>query len=108
MKKLYLRLKKDKATVSKTDYDWEYESRIIAHNKVVDSYHLKPLPIKVDLFRIEDVIDYTHDSVNLGWKSFAENGIELHYVPGDHLSMFSPPNDMVLATTLQKVLDKNA
>ncbi|WP_282049074.1 non-ribosomal peptide synthetase [Maribacter aquivivus] len=107
LKKLYLRLKKDKTTVSKTDYDWEYEDRIIEHNKVVDRYHLKPLPIKVDLFRIQDVIDYTHDSVNLGWKSFAENGIELHYVPGDHLSMFSPPNDTVLSASLQRVLDNN-
>ncbi|WP_036151603.1 non-ribosomal peptide synthetase [Maribacter forsetii] len=107
LKKLYLRLKKDKTAEAKTAYDWEYESRIIAHNKVVDRYHLKPLSIKVDLFRIEDVIDYTHDSVNLGWKSFAKDGIELHYVPGDHLSMFSPPNDKVLAETLQKVLDIN-
>ncbi|MDF4201851.1 amino acid adenylation domain-containing protein [Maribacter sp. SA7] len=107
LKKLYLRLKKDKTESSKTDYDWEYESRIVEHNKVVDRYHLKPLSIKVDLFRIEDVIDYTHDSVHLGWKSFAKDGIDLHYVPGDHLSMFSPPNDKVLATTLQNVVDNN-
>ncbi|MEP2281000.1 amino acid adenylation domain-containing protein [Maribacter sp.] len=107
LKKLFLRLKKDKTTLSKTDYDWEYESRIIEHNKVVDRYHLKPLSIKVDLFRIEDAIDYTHDSVHLGWKTFAKDGIELHYVPGDHLSMFYPPNDKVLSTTLQKILDQN-
>ncbi|WP_291967827.1 non-ribosomal peptide synthetase [Maribacter sp.] len=107
LKKLYLKLKKGKTESSKTDYDWEYESRIVEHNKVVDKYHLKPLSIKVDLFRIEDVIDYTHDSVHLGWKSFAEKGIDLHYVPGDHLSMFSPPNDKVLATSLQKVIDNN-
>tara|TARA_R110000751_G_C13749726_1_gene478218 strand:- start:1077 stop:1658 length:582 start_codon:yes stop_codon:yes gene_type:complete len=108
LKKLYLRLKKDKNTLSKMDYDWEYEHRIIEHNKVVDRYHLKPLPIKADLFRIQDVIDYTHDSVNLGWKSFAQNGIELHYVPGEHLTMFAPPNDKVLAKTLQGVLDNNS
>jgi len=59
------------------------------------------------LFRIEDVIDYTHDSVHLGWKSFAEKGIELHYVPGNHLSMFYSPNDKVLSASLQKVLDNN-
>ncbi|WP_396632336.1 amino acid adenylation domain-containing protein [Maribacter sp. R86514] len=107
LKKLYLRFKKDKTAEAKTEYDWEYENRIVTHNKVVDSYHLKPLPIKVDLFRIEDVIDYTHDSVHLGWKSFAEKGIELHYVAGDHLSMFRAPNDQVLASSLQKVLDHN-
>ncbi|WP_405410867.1 non-ribosomal peptide synthetase [Maribacter sp. Asnod1-A12] len=107
LKKFYLRLKKDKNTLSKMDYDWEYEQRIIEHNKVVDRYHLKPLPIKADLFRIQDVIDYTHDSVHLGWKSFAEKGIDLHYVPGEHLTMFAPPNDIVMAKTLQSVLDNN-
>ncbi|SDT20184.1 amino acid adenylation domain-containing protein [Maribacter dokdonensis] len=107
LKKFYLRLKKDKNTLSKMDYDWEYESRIIEHNKVVDKYHLKPLPIKANLFRIQDVIDYTHDPKNLGWKSYAKNGIEVHYVPGEHLTMFSPPNDKILSKTLQNVLDKN-
>lgn len=108
LKKLYLRLKKDKNTLSKMDYDWEYESRIIEHNKVIDRYHLQPLPIKADLFRIQDVIDYTHDPKTLGWKSYAKNGIEVHYVPGEHLTMFSPPNDIVLSKTLQQVLDKNS
>ena len=108
LKKLYLRLKKDKNTLAKMDYDWEYENRIIEHNKVIDRYHLQSLPIKADLFRIQDVIDYTHDPKTLGWKSYAKNGIEVHYVPGEHLTMFSPPNDIVLSKTLQQVLDKNS
>jgi len=78
-----------------------------ANNTAIAKYHLKPAPLKVDLFRAKQLDEYVHDEVYMGWKPFALEGIDIHEIPGDHYSIFSPPNDAVFAKVLQKVLDRN-
>ena len=72
----------------------------------ISRYTLKPLDIKIDVFRVENQNYYMHDPIHLGWKDFARKGVQVHNIPGDHNYLFSPPNDKVSAQILQTVLDK--
>ena len=42
----------------------------------------------------------------LGWTGLATGGIEIHEVPGHHLSIILEPRVRVLAEKLQAALDK--
>ena len=75
------------------------------NSKAISNYHLKPADLKLNLFRAKQIDEYVHDETYLGWKPFALKGIDIHDVPGDHYSIFSPPNDEVFAKVLQEVLD---
>ena len=74
--------------------------------KIVDRYHLQPQNIAVDLFRSKDDTDYKIDATHLGWEKAAKNGITIHEVPGNHLDIVAPPNDIFLAGLLQEILNK--
>lgn len=76
------------------------------NNRMIRKYHIKPQLIEVDLLRAVNNIDYMRDPVSLGWKDLALNGLKVHDVPGDHLSMLLPPNDIVTAKILQDILDR--
>lgn len=75
-------------------------------NKIVDRYHLKPQNIEVDLFRAKDDLEYKLDSTHMGWKKAALKGVNIHNVPGNHLSIVDPPNDKFLARMIQNILDE--
>ena len=75
-------------------------------NKIVDRYHLKPQNFEVDLFRAKDDLEYKLDAEHLGWKKAALKGVNIHNVPGNHLSIVDPPNDKVLARMIQDILDE--
>ena len=77
------------------------------NNRAIANYHLKPADLKVTLFRAKQQDEYMHDITYLGWKPFALKGVDIHDVPGDHYSIFTPPNDAVFAEVLQEVLDRN-
>lgn len=73
---------------------------------VREKYHLTPLPIEIDLFRAKSQAHYMHDTMYLGWKNIALNGISIHEVPGNHAEIFSPPFDKEAALILQNTLDE--
>jgi amino acid adenylation domain-containing protein len=75
-------------------------------NKIVDRYHLKPQNFEVDLFRAKDDLEYKLDAEHMGWKKAALKGVNIHNVPGNHLSIVDPPNDKVLARMIQDILDE--
>ncbi|SHH12269.1 amino acid adenylation domain-containing protein [Flavobacterium micromati] len=75
-------------------------------NKIVDRYHLIPQDFEVELFRAKDDQNYNSDPDHLGWKKAALKGVNIHFIPGDHLNIVSPPNDKILARLLQDLLDK--
>lgn len=74
--------------------------------KIVDRYHLKPQNFEVDLFRAEDDLEYKLDSTHMGWKKATTKGVNIHNVPGNHLSIVDPPNDKFLARMIQNILDE--
>ncbi len=75
-------------------------------NKITDRYHLKPQNFEVELFRAKDDDGYKLDSEHMGWKKAALKGVNIHNVPGNHLSIVDPPNDKVLAKMIQNILDQ--
>lgn len=76
-----------------------------SNQQATRNYRLTPQDVTVDLFRAEKRMYYTQDFEFLGWKSFAKKGVNVHKVPGDHASLFNPPNDKEFARVLQNLLD---
>ena len=75
-------------------------------DKIVDHYQLKPQDLEVELFRAKDDENYKLDPTHLGWKKAALKGVNIHNITGNHLGIVEPPNDKILATMLQELLDK--
>ncbi|QJD80156.1 non-ribosomal peptide synthetase [Spirosoma rhododendri] len=101
---LYRRVKydEDHLKVFLGNYYDVYQKSQAAYTK----YVLVPHQVRIDLFRAKERIFYMHDFEFLGWKPFALKGVTVHEVPGNHNSLFDPPNDKSFARTLQNVLDK--
>jgi len=74
--------------------------------KAFYKYRIRPLDIKIDLFRANKRFYFVDDPDFLGWTNYALKGVNVHIVPGDHKEMFYPPNDAILAASLQKRLDE--
>ncbi|RZJ52161.1 MAG: hypothetical protein EOO44_12710 [Flavobacterium sp.] len=74
----------------------------IAYN----NYKLKPLPIHVDLFRVKKRLYFLDDLKYLGWTTYAEKGVSVHEVPGDHKTFLFEPNVKMFAEILQRTLNQ--
>ncbi len=87
---------------------YDYSPEVInAYNHAYNIYEARPIDASIDLFRVEKRIYYLDDTVYLGWKKFAREGISIHPVPGDHKTFLLPPNNKLLAQSIQKAIDKN-
>jgi thioesterase domain-containing protein len=86
-------------------YDNEIDE---ASAKAKRNYYQKPLKIKVDLFRARKKTFYMSDFKYLGWREFALDGVNVHDIPGEHNTIFAPPNDKEFAIVLQKCMDRAA
>jgi len=84
-------------------YDNEIDE---ASAKAKRNYYQKPLDIKVDLFRATKKTFYMGDFKFLGWRRFALKGVNVHDIPGEHNTIFAPPNDKEFAVVLQQCLDR--
>ena len=84
-------------------YDNEIDE---ASAKAKRNYFQKPLDITVDLFRAKKRTFYMDDYEFMGWKKFALKGVNVHNIPGEHNTIFAPPNDKEFAIVLQQCLDR--
>ncbi len=84
-------------------YDNEIDE---ASEKALRNYVLKPLNIAIELFRAKKRTFYMADFDFLGWKPFALMGVNVHEIPGEHNTIFAPPNDKEFAVVLQHCLNK--
>jgi len=57
----------------------------------IRSYAPPPYPGRIVFFRSADRI-IPGQPVDWGWGKLARDGVEIHVVPGDHISMFEEPN----------------
>jgi amino acid adenylation domain-containing protein len=73
---------------------------------IMKRYHLIPHQLRIDLFRAKDETFYIHEPQYLGWKDIPLKGLHVHDIPGDHLNIFSPPNDREAAHIIQTVLNQ--
>ncbi|GAB3784611.1 hypothetical protein GCM10028818_44610 [Spirosoma horti] len=79
-----------------------------SNQQATRDYRLTPQNVAIDLFRAEKRMYYIQDFEFLGWKPFALQGVTVHKVPGDHASLFNPPNDKEFARILQNLLNTKA
>jgi len=84
-------------------YDNEIDE---ASEKALRNYILTPLPIAIELFRAKKRTFYMADFNFLGWRPFAQKGVHVHEIPGEHNTIFAPPNDKEFAVVLQNCLDQ--
>lgn len=68
-------------------------------------YRIQPYNGKIHLFRAKERRFYMNDQEFLGWKPYINGNIMIHEVPGDHLTLFDPPNGKVFAEIFQRCLD---
>ena len=64
------------------------------------------MDIVVDLFRAKKRTFYMDDYKYMGWREFALKGVNVHDIPGEHNTIFAPPNDKEFAVVLQQCLDR--
>jgi len=111
LKRMIIRLywKIFKGNEEKREGFFAYDNEIDeASAKAKRNYFQKPLNIKVDLFRAKTKTFYMSDFKYLGWRKFALKGVNVHDIPGEHNTIFAPPNDEQFAVVLQKCLDRVA
>lgn len=76
------------------------------NNRAGENYVLKPSNISIELFKAAHQTFYIEDKRTYGWDKYALNGITVHTVPGEHSTLFWPPNDVQFAHTLQQRLNE--
>lgn len=77
-----------------------------AHRRALARFTVPSYPGKITLMRAVNIPE-TAGSLRdpaLGWQALAGGGLEIHDVPGDHISMFEEPNVRTLAGTLKGIL----
>jgi amino acid adenylation domain-containing protein len=74
----------------------------MVHERAFLAYRPLPYGGKVTLFRTFDQ-DSAYEVVeDLGWNAVAQGGVDIHYVPGTHLTIFSEENVPILAKKVEE------
>ena len=79
-----------------------YEKSLEAFEK----YTMRPLPVQIQLFKAKDQMFYLEDFRYLGWQKYAQKGVNLYVVDGDHHTMFDSEYGKKLAKKVQMCLDR--
>lgn len=77
-----------------------------ANMRAVQGHSPKPYAGQVIQFMCSDGPQRAYEDRRLAWSSLAAGGLEIHIVPGDHLTMMEEPHVRVLARELQACLDR--
>ena len=83
--------------------------RVMAHVKSANSQawqHYKPkrYPRKIVLFWCSEVPTRCYRDRRLAWSEVADGGLEVHAIPGNHMTMVEPPHVETMAQTLRDCL----
>ncbi len=76
-----------------------------ANNRAGDNYVLRPCPIKIFLFKAKRKTFYIEDFKTYSWDKYAQKGVKIFDIPGEHSAIFAPPNDYDFARILQSCID---
>jgi thioesterase domain-containing protein/acyl carrier protein len=77
-----------------------------SHIYAAKAYIPQPYPGRVTLFRASEVAVTDSEDLTLGWGELATQGVDLHWVPGNHQKMVRKPHVQVLAEHLRACLDQ--
>ena len=76
------------------------------HYKALNKYQLQNYSGKIVLFKAMERPYFVDDFEYLGWQKYAEEGVEVYSIPGDHKTMFLDSNSKILAEAIEKALLK--
>jgi len=80
-------------------------NQVLVHfHEALNRYKLKPANFHIDLFTAGKPTFYIFDREKYGWSKFAKMGLTKHSMPGEHSSLFAPPNDKIFAEILEERL----
>ena len=74
--------------------------------KAAATYHPVSYPGKVTLLMCSDAPFRSYEDRRLAWSSVAEGGLDVHVVPGNHVTMETEPNIHVMGEHLQRCFDR--
>jgi amino acid adenylation domain-containing protein len=81
---------------------------LLSLERARDAYKPRAYPGRIALFRAttpDEYFRYTADYIaDFGWTKLAGGGLEIHHIPGDHVSMFGESNIGVMAEKLRGLL----
>lgn len=77
-----------------------------ANSQATLSYVPQLYPYQVTLFKSGIQSKTAYQDSSLGWEQFALGGVEVHQIPGNHLTMLRKPHVQVLAEKLQICLNR--
>jgi thioesterase domain-containing protein len=81
---------------------------LLALERARDAYKPRAYPGRITLFRAMTPSDYSYHTpdyiADIGWTELAEGGLEIHHIPGDHVSMFGESNIGMTAEKLRGLL----
>lgn len=83
------------------DQALHHRSLVQAHIAAANRYAPPVLEGVVDIFRSERPPRSAPPDPYAGWRGYATGGVFVHEVPGNHFSMFQPPNDRIFAEALK-------
>ncbi len=88
---------------------WPENNRRIAerHYRAVLAYEPKTYPGAVTLFRSRFQSPFLGLGFQMGWDRVAQAGVDVHPVPGGHLTVLQPPHVDTLAARMRKLLDEH-
>jgi amino acid adenylation domain-containing protein len=81
-------------------------NNVYASLSALRDFSVRPYPGKLTLYRAADVPGFNGMDQTLGWGSIAIEGVDVEFVPGDHVSMFKKPHVASLAYRLQSELQR--
>jgi thioesterase domain-containing protein/acyl carrier protein len=78
-----------------------------SHIRAAKAYIPQPYQGRATLFRASEEATANSQDLTLGWEELATEGVDLHWVPGNHSSMVREPHVQVLAKQLRACLDRS-
>ena len=81
-------------------------NNVYASLSALKDFSVRPYPGRLTLYRAADVPGFQDMDQTLGWGTIAAGGVDVEFVPGDHVSMFKKPHVASLAYRLQSELQK--
>ncbi|MEM7125920.1 MAG: alpha/beta fold hydrolase [Chloroflexota bacterium] len=81
--------------------------QVIKNNlRAMADYIPSPIPVKLHFFLAKERDDFITQPTAHGWISLAKGGIEIHTVPGNHISMNEEPNIQILSQQFLQCLQQ--
>ncbi len=79
-----------------------------ASSQATLNYKPEPYSNQITLFRTSEQPMKAHRDSAMGWRELAVGGVDVHTIPGNHLTMLRPPHVQVVAKHLKKCIEKTA